>query len=217
MPCRVELIDLMGNDLRIVQAARVSYDQISKGPEKDEQLLRYLIKHGHWSPFEQPHMTFKIEAPLFVFRQLMRHRMANYNEVSARYTEVSEEFFMPDEWRMQSTVNKQGSTVEGLKRPKNLLDTIYAKGLNEAFKAYQALLAEGVAREQARMVLPVSMMSKVIMTIDLRNFFNVLNQRLHAGAQKEIQDVARMMMKLVEPYFPVTFRLMREEGRLHGS
>lgn len=212
---KVEIIDCMGSDARIVAAARVSYDQETKGEEADKKLLRYLIKHGHWSPFEQPHVTFKIEAPVFVWRQIMRHRMANYNEVSARYTVVKEEFFCPAEWRMQDDKNKQSS--QGLVSNQEILNIIYKEAVEKAWESYQGLLWWGVAREQARMVLPVSMMSKVMMTADLRSLLNIFKQRIHEGAQQETRDVAEKMLALVEERFPWTFEIFREEGLIGGN
>lgn len=214
----VELIDVLGNDMRVVEAARVSYDKITKGEEEDKKLLRYLLKHSHMSPFEQPHLTYRIDAPVFCWRQIMRHRMANYNEVSARYTVVKEEFYLPDEWRMQDTKNKQGSVPsQELITNKEILDTIYKDAVEKAWEAYNGLLWWGVAREQARMVLPLSMMSKVIMTVDLRSLFNIMRQRLHPGAQKETQDIVASMAALAEAKFPWTFEAAREVGIIGSS
>lgn len=213
----VELIDVMGNDMRVVEAARVSFNGKSKGEEADRKLIGYLLKHGHMSPFEQPHMTFRITAPVFVWRQLMRHRMANYNEVSARYTVVKEEFFMPAEWRMQDTKNKQSSTPsQELKTNESILQQIYKDSVEQSWQAYQTLLWWGVAREQARMVLPLSMMSTVVMTVDLRSLMNIFAQRLHPGAQQETQDVVRQMYTLVKPLFPWTLEEAERLG-MYGS
>lgn len=148
----------------------------------------------------------------------MRHRMANYNEVSARYTVVKEEFYLPSEWRMQDTENKQGSLSSSeLVSDKEILDSIYMDAVENAWDAYNDLLKRGVAREQARMVLPLSMMSKVIMTVDLRSLFNIMRQRLHPGAQKETQDIVGMMATLAEGEFPWTFEAAREVGGIIGS
>jgi thymidylate synthase (FAD) len=203
----IELIDHMGSDARIVAAARISYDSESKGEEADKKLIRYLLKHGHLSPFEQPHMTFRMKAPIFVLRQLMRHRMANWNEISLRYTEIPDEndYYIPETWRGTDVFNKQSSTGS-INRSHVWAATLdYKRGMEHAIEGYQYLLRVGVCREQARMVLPVSMYSKVMFTIDLRNLLNLLNQRDHDGAQWETREYAKAMRTLVEPLFPWTF------------
>jgi thymidylate synthase (FAD) len=211
----VELIDVMGSDARIVACARISYDHETKGEEADKKLIRFLLKHHHMSPFEQPHVTFRMKAPIFVLRQLMRHRMANWNEVSLRYVEFGdpqhddlEDFYVPLEWRGQDRINKQSSTgliSEYQSKPAFLQ---YDYSVRKAISSYKQLLEMGVCREQARMLLPVAVYSKVMFTIDLRNLLNLLNQRDHEGAQWETREFAKAMQKLVSEYFPWTFEAL---------
>jgi thymidylate synthase (FAD) len=203
----VEIIDVLGSDARIVAAARISYDNETKGEEADKKLINFLLTHNHMSPFEMPHITFRMKAPIFVLRQLMRHRMANWNEVSLRYTEIPDEddYYTPSTWRAQDKKNKQSSTGEIHELNKLGAFTVYEQHHEDAIRHYAYLLNIGVAREQARMVLPVSMYSKVMFTIDLRNLFNMLSQRDHEGAQWETREYAKAMKVLVSEYFPWTF------------
>lgn len=206
----IELIDVMGSDARIVACARISYDNETKGEEADKKLIRYLLKHHHMSPFEQPHVTFRMKAPIFVLRQLMRHRMANWNEVSARYTEVEDDYYVPAVWRGQSKINHQGSS--GTINPYNnaVATTAFGRAVYQSLESYRTLLNIGVSRELARAVLPVTMYSKVMFTIDLRNLLNLLAQRDHDGAQEETRLYAKAMRELVSGYFPWTFEALSD-------
>ena len=203
----VEVIDHMGSDARIVAAARISYDYETKGEEADKKLIQYLLKHGPLSPFEQPHVTFRMKAPIFVLRQLMRHRMANWNEVSLRYTEIPDEddYYTPNVWRGTDAFNKQSGTGRINKTHAYSATLDYERTQVRAIEHYRYLLNIGVCREQARMVLPLAVYSKVMFTIDLRNLLNLLNQRDHDGAQWETREYAKAMRTLVEPLFPWTF------------
>jgi thymidylate synthase (FAD) len=205
----VEVIDVMGSDARIVACARISYDNETKGEEADKKLIKYLLTHHHMSPFEQPHITFRMKAPIFVLRQLMRHRMANWNEVSARYTEVEDDYYVPLDWRKQSKVNHQGSdgVISGGWEAALCFEQMF-RATDQAISSYKTLLKYGVSREMARIVLPVNMYSKVMFTIDLRNLLNLLAQRDHDGAQWETREFAKAMKALVVPYFPWTFEAL---------
>lgn len=202
----VELLDVFGSDSRIVSAARVSYDGDSKGADADRKLLFYLYQHRHTSPFEQCNVTFRIQMPIFVMRQFVRHRTFRLNELSGRYTEYDELFFSPGigGWRKQNTTgNKQGSAGEV-----DLQDT--AQDIAQAtyitcFSAYEELLAFGVAKEQARMVLPQALYTKIVVNCDLHNLLNFFRLRLDSHAQGEIRDVADAMAQLVRGHFPWTF------------
>jgi thymidylate synthase (FAD) len=200
-------------DLEIVRNARTSYnaDWRSEPPlsdersSKDEKLIHYLYSHRHTTPFEAMVFTFEVQAPIFVFRQWHRHRTWSYNEVSARYTELPELFYVPesDQVREQSKLNKQG---RGEAYPIE-----YAEGFRhrlrrdceQAFKRYRAFLADGVARELARLVLPVNTYSRMFATVDLHNLFHFLELRLDSHAQYEIRVYAEALLKLVEPVVPV--------------
>jgi thymidylate synthase (FAD) len=202
----VRLVDHMGNDLSIVRAARVSYDadwRTGEDEGKDEKLIAYLMKNHHTSPFEAVTFTFEVKAPLFVFRQWHRHRTWSYNEVSARYSELPEEFYVPElsDITHQSTSNKQMRTSEQHDNAL-LMQSYMRKSMMDAFALYKELLAQGCPRELARGVLPTSTYSRMFATVDLHNLFHFLRLRLHEHAQKEIRVYAEAMLELVEPIVP---------------
>lgn len=194
----VELLDVMGSDARIVAAARISYDSETKGEERDRKLIAYLLAHQHWSPFEQAQVTYRIKAPIFVLRQLMRYRSGHWNEVSLRYTDKAEqlEMYVPTTWRSQDSKNKQSSVEGGV--DDTVATTTYQDALARVQDAYRMLLKEGVAREMARMILPVSTYSEVMLTIDVRNLLNLFHQRIHEGAQWETQQIAIAMRETLK-------------------
>jgi thymidylate synthase (FAD) len=214
----VSLVDYMPRenlDKSIVDAARVSYDPGSTThTSTDRGLIRYLMRHWHTTPFEMVDFKFHIKMPLFVARQHLRHRTASVNEVSARYSEVKDEFFVPDEFRQQAKVNRQGS--EGVvETNEDICDTV--KQHNEVcHKAYLDMINdEGVCREQARMILPQSMYTEFYWKINLHNLMHYLHLRMEGHAQKEIQDYAKMIYKIVKPLAPYTFEAF-EDFRVHA-
>lgn len=212
-------IDHYGCDERIVATARVSYNSGSKGVEKDKKLLHYLYKHRHTSPFEQCMITFNLKLPLFVQGQIVRHRTQKLNQVSARYTEMPDEFYIPDNWRKQDNKNKQGSIDEGNWNPQVDLrsteigetEPITATEKVEyvceyAYRVYQQLIQEGgIAREMARMVLPQNLYTEVRTTWDLHNLMHFLRLRMDSHAQWEVQEYARAMYEITKEKFPWTF------------
>lgn len=199
----VRYIDHLGTDLRIVEAARISYKSPSKGETQDKKLLQYLYKNRHTSPFEQCSITYNIKMPIFVMRQFVRHRTFRLNEWSARYSELSDEFYIPEKWRAADVKNKQASQVSDLDH-KAL--TKQVQQFNEtAYKTYRSLLDQGVARELARNVLPVSIFTEVYVNCDLHNLIHFLQLRDDAHAQWEIQEIARAMKSIAETLFPWTF------------
>lgn len=217
----VRYIDHLGSDTRIVEAARVSYDSPSKGPEADKKLLLYLYKNRHTSPFEQCSITFNIRMPIFIMRQFVRHRTFRLNEVSARYTELPDDFFYPEEWRKQNVVNKQGGEIqEEWKTSKNVSflasDGKSIKGLsknelytqmtksvyNHAYEIYEGLVVAGVAKELARIVLPVGIFTEIYVSCDVHNLMHFLRLRLHPHAQKEARDLAEAMFQIFADKFP---------------
>lgn len=210
----VRLVDHMGNDLSIIRAARVSYDadwRTGEDEGKDEKLIAYLMKNHHTSPFEAVTFTFEVKAPLFVFRQWHRHRTWSYNEVSARYSELPEEFYVPElsDITTQSTSNKQMRT--DAQHPQAVLMQSYMrKSMMDAFALYKELLAQGCPRELARSVLPTSTYSRMFATVDLHNLFHFLRLRLHEHAQKEIRVYAEAMLELVEPIVPYAVAAFKE-------
>lgn len=207
----VEYIDHYGSDQRIVEAARVSYNGHSKGNEKDKKLLFYLYKNRHTSPLEQCSLTFKIKLPIFVMRQLVRHRTAKLNEISARYTELKDDFYIPSNWRRQDEKNKQGSVENGefnpyVFDPVGQIDeecsTLFRWSCEYAYKVYQNMIEAGVAREMARMILPVNIYTECYWTIDLHNLLHFIRLREDSHAQSEIQEYARAMKEITQKHFP---------------
>lgn len=220
----IKLVDYMGGDNSIVKSARISHDNIDLAgadKERDDKLINYLYAHGHNTPSESTVFTFYVKLPIFVARQWMRHRTQSYNEVSARYTELPAEFYIPegDNIGKQHSTNKQmrdheTRTEEEIKYIRDLM----IKQNTESFKAYHFLLNSGVPRELARSVLPVSTYTKMFTTVNLHNLFGFLWERMHDHAQYEIRVYANAMFDLVQPVVPVAadaFRLkMIEASRI---
>lgn len=210
----VRLVDHMGGDLSVVRAARVSYDAAPRAGEdegSDARLINYLWKNRHTSPFEAVQFTFEVKAPIFVFRQWHRHRTWSYNEVSARYTELPEEFYVPEvnQITTQATDNKQMRTDEI--HPEGELFQSVMKSENErAFISYQYLLKEGCPRELARSVLPVATYTHMFASVNLLNLLKFLNLRTHEHAQYEIRVYAEAMLKLIEPVAPACIKAWKE-------
>jgi len=202
----VRLVDHMGGDLSIVRAARVSYDaDWREGDEKsDAKLINYLMKNHHTSPFEAVTLTFEVKAPIFVFRQWHRHRTWSYNEISARYTELDEGYYVPalDQITTQSTSNKQMRTNE--QHPDaQVIATQIDIACGVSFGVYKQLIEKGVPRELARSVLPVAAYSRMFASVDLHNLFNFLRLRTHEHAQYEIRVYADAMLELAKTVAPV--------------
>jgi thymidylate synthase (FAD) len=207
----VRLVDCMPRenlDSSIVQAARVSYAEGTKTSRSDEGLIRYLLRHWHTTPFEMVDFKFHIKMPIFVARQHLRHRTASVNEMSARYSVVPDEYFIPEEYRMQSRVNKQGS--EGVLDLEQSLKESPAKSCSEAFGVYQKLLDSGCCRELARCHLPQSTYTEFYWKINLHNLMHYLQLRMEDGAQKEIRDYANAIYDLVAPLAPLTMKAFRD-------
>jgi thymidylate synthase (FAD) len=208
----VRLVDSMGSDLSIVRAARVSYDAAWRAGEdegSDARLIRYLWKNKHTTPFESVELQFEVKAPIFVLRQWHRHRVWSFNELSARYRELPEEFYVPDPSQIgaQSPNNKQGRLIEQRGDEPCRMREIecgqarYAMEL--AFETYRELLDAGWPRELARSVLPVATYSHMFAKVDLRNLFGFLDLRADSHAQFEIRVYAEAMLELVRPIAPV--------------
>lgn len=204
----VRLVDYFGGDLRIVQAARISYAKGAKDddPDGNRKLIDYLMRNRHTSPFEQVVLTFHLKLPIFVMRQLVRHRTARLNEMSGRYTELPEECFVPDpdSIRGQDTKNKQGRTESVVNDAAALHDKIdFAE--QDAFTTYSDLLEAGVARELARIVTPVATYTQCYWQIDLHNLFHFLSLRLDPHAQAEIRVYAEQMARCAQAVAPMAF------------
>jgi thymidylate synthase (FAD) len=208
----VRLVDSMGSDLSISRAARVSYDADWRAGEdegSDAKLIRYLWKNYHTTPFEAVTFTFEIKAPIFVFRQWHRHRTWSYNELSARYKELPEEFYLPEPGVIgtQAVKNKQGRdlgemTVAEIGQ-REFQRNIARHAMFKAFEAYRVLLSDGWPRELARSVLPVATYSHMFATVDLLNLMKFLTLRCDGHAQYEIRVYADAMRDLARTVVPV--------------
>lgn len=215
----VRYVDHLGSDQRIVEAARISYHSPSKGEEQDRKLLHYLYRNRHTSPFEQCSITFNIKFPIFLMRQFVRHRTFRLNEWSGRYSELADEFFVPtDGWRTPDPNNKQGSVggfdpvVSDIADLSVTLTEAYRLQLQSAYGFYQRMLKLGVAKEMARMILPVSIYTEIYVNCDLHNLIHFLRLRCDPHAQKEIQDVANAMKQIAAELFPWTFSAVERYG-----
>lgn len=215
----VRLVDSMGGDLSIVRAARVSYDAAWRAGDDqggDAKLIRYLWRNAHTTPFEAVTLMFEVHAPIFVFRQWHRHRTWSFNELSARYRELPEEFYLPaaDQIGVQSASSKQARNLEAEFDEDARADQRNAarRSCEDAFAVYRMLLAEGWPRELARSVLPVSTYSTMFATVNLLNLLKFLTLRTHAHAQHEIRVYADAMIELVRPIVPTALAAW-EEGR----
>ena len=205
---KVEMIDKMGTDLSVVNAARVSYAKI-KGQfeDKDTKLISFLAKHGHWSPFAHASLSFRIRAPIFVARQLVKHQVGlSWNEVSRRYVSYEPELYNIDEWRGKPLNSKQGSS--GTIELSDLAKLTYSKMMEGCKILYDQLLSEGVAPEQARAVLPQSMMTEWIWSGTLYAFARVCNLRCKPDVQKETREVADKISYHCEQYFPISWKYL---------
>lgn len=230
--CKVELIDSMGSDLSVVNAARVSFDKASDWDtgkfgcqqnlkESDQKLIDYLAKHGHWSPFTHCFANFRISAPIFVARQLAKHQVGlSWNEVSRRYVDSEPEFYFPQYWRKRAENVKQGSSNEPVELNKIVTGSIIEPGdftaedeihlmISNMLWSYNKLLEYGVAPEQARMILPQNTMTSWIWSGSLYAFARVCKQRLDSHAQQETAEVVYEIDKLIQPLFPHSWEALK--------
>ena len=203
----VAYVDHMGNDVRAAEAARVSFANSDFGgeelSERDKHLIAFLARENHTSPFEHSVLSVRIKCPLFVRSQIMRHRTFSYNEVSRRYTSENIEFFEFEGLRTQAEKNLQCSTQSLVPSSKGLLEAMSSHSV-ASLDLYNRLLESGVAREQARSVLPQSLMTSFIMTGNLLNWIKFLRLRLDEHAQPECRDVAVRVRGILTEYFPHT-------------
>ena len=218
----VELVDHLGSDLSVVNSARVSFGVHKELlEEKDEKLIKYLIKHRHTSTLEHCVITFRFKVPLFIRSQHHRHRTWSYNEISRRYTDINLEFYEPKEFRTQHKSNRQASNSDKCSNPLVVYGSDnwgwsgYAAELVEkhhksCVEFYEALLRAGVCREQARGVLPQNLYTEYYGTVNLNNLFKFIDLRDHEGAQWEIQCVATACLKIAEGLYPKTVQAYRE-------
>ena len=204
-----EISDWMGSDAGIVNAARVSFGKhINAMSEGDERLIKYLAKHNHWSPFGHASLQFKIKAPVFVARQLVKHQVGLvWNEISRRYVDTEVEFYEVDKWRGKPIDKKQGS--DGEIEEQGLCGHLSNVASFHALNSYQKLLDAGVAPEQARMILPQSMMTEWYWSGTLYAFARVCNLRCASDAQYETRIVANLINKECSKLFPISWTELR--------
>lgn len=214
--------DRMGTDADIAAGARTSYGSaLSKGEEADKKLINYLYKNKHTSPFELVKIKFQVKMPIFVMRQWVRHRMQNLNEVSARYSVLSNEFYIPEVWRTQDTKNRQGSVksvdlsmiedpnYEFKRSPVNML----IDHCKTSYDLYEAYLKAGIAREMARIVLSLNIYTEIICTWDLKNLLHFIALRDDGHAQSEIQEYAKAIKSILKELFPWTMEVYEENKK----
>ena len=212
---KVELVQSMGEDITVVNSARVSFGvQKENLDEKDKKLINYLVKHRHTSTLEHNIATFRIKVPLFVRSQHHRHRTWSYNEISRRYTDVGLQFYTPSSYRTQHNSNRQASNVDEKINPQ--MDS-YPLGLESrlcnnavehhtqlSVKLFEDMIKKGVAREQARMILPQNLYTEYYATANLNNILKFIDLRTHEGAQWEIQMLANKMLEIISDLWPIT-------------
>jgi thymidylate synthase (FAD) len=218
----VRVIDYMGDDAAICQAARVSYGKGTKSVQNDEGLIRYLMRHWHSTPFEMCEIKLHVKLPVFVARQWIRHRTANVNEYSARYSILDREFYIParDHLAAQSTVNNQGrGDVLADQEAAQVLEILKADS-TRAYDNYERMISDdgqdGLARELARMNLPANIYTQWYWKIDLHNLLHFLRLRADPHAQYEIRVYADIMCEIVKAWVPATYRAF-EDYRLGGA
>lgn len=206
VPMNVELLDHMGSDLDVVNAARVSFNKESYFLQpRDENLIRYLAKNGHWTPFSHCFMKFRIKMPIFVARQLVRHTIGvTINEVSRRYVSTPPEYYRVDLWREKAEHKKQGSKETGVENQQACYD-ISDMLTHSADEAYDLLLRQGVCPEQARMVLPLNTMTEWIYSGSLYAFARIVNLRVHPHAQYEVSIIGQRFSSYAKVLFPVSW------------
>jgi thymidylate synthase (FAD) len=208
---RVDLLEVMGNDLTVVNAARVSFSKESTAmTEADGKLIRYLAKHKHVTPFFHPQVRFRIKMPIFVAREWYRHQIGfARNEVSRRYVDFEPEVYAPTELRARDPKLKQGSKAESVENNEQVAEAMKLS-LYAAVSSYNALLEDNVAPEVARMVLPQSMYTEFIETGSLAAYARLCQLRLDPTAQKEIQQYAEAVSELLKERFPVSWAALME-------
>lgn len=209
----VRLVDVMGEDSSICQSARVSYGKGTKTVREDRTLIRYLMRHLHTSPFEMVEVKFHIRLPIFIARQWIRHRTANVNEYSGRYSEMTDEFYLPDitQIRKQSNINKQARSEEELDYSVSE-SIVYNMQTSQtaSYAEYKSYVEQGVAREIARINLPLSAYTEWYWKIDLHNLFHFLRLRMDSHAQFEIRVYAETIAEIIKQIFPMSYEAFED-------
>jgi len=207
---KVDYIQHCGSDLSVVNAARVSFDKESdfisdnQLADKDKKLIKYLSDHDHTSPFNHAFLTVRVKAPIFVARQLVKHKFMPWNEISRRYVDSPPEFYNPSPLRQRAEDKKQGSSSDTVEYSLN-------PAYQYAYQCYTNMLADGVCPEQARMVLPQSMYTSYYVTGSLSAFARAYKLRIDKHAQKEIQELAESWNNIIKDLFPVSWKALINE------
>lgn len=209
----VRLVDYMGGDQRVVQSARVSYGEGTKSVRQDQGLIHYLMKHHHTSPFEQVILTFHAKMPIFVARQWVRHRTARLNEISGRYSVMRDEFYVPspETLKLQSANNKQARDEDSIPFDQAIqLVQQIEEDQNVLYEHYQNMIDQELAREVARINLPLSLYTEWYWQIDLHNLLHFIRLRLDAHAQYEIRVYAEALAKCAKAVAPYSYEAFEE-------
>jgi thymidylate synthase (FAD) len=210
----VEVIDVLGSDLTVVNAARVSFGKRkTELDEADKKLIRYLAKHNHWTPFGQPQIQFRLKMDIATARQFMRHNIGIvYNEKSGRYCEMGDaEMYLPLEFRQQAVSNRQASTDEIVEDTHGRLTDAVSAHYENSLALYKRLRHEGVCKEQARLVLPVATFTEIYCTMSLAALARIINLRDKPDAQYEIRQYAQAMRELAMNYFPISLEALTND------
>lgn len=215
---KVNLVQAVGGDASVVSSARASYNKDWSNiiAEGDDKLINYLMKHKHGTPFEHNLFTFEVHAPIFVAREWFRHRIGSFNEVSGRFAELKPDFYYPNHFRVPNPKNKQGSVEheDGYQWAEWCyvqMDRL-AKHSRMCYDLYQQMLGDGVAREQARMVLPLNIYTDFVWSVNARSLMNFLSLRRADNAQKEIRDYTPALEQFFQNEMPITYRAWRDNG-----
>lgn len=202
-----------GSDLTVVNSARVSFDKESSSlSDKDEKLIHYLAEHKHTSPFGHAFATFKVDAPVFVARQLVKHKFLRWNEVSRRYVDYEPDIYSPEHWRKRPENKKQGSGEAFDSDTHNFLQREYVDAMDRLLNMYDFMLKHGVAPEQARMMLPQSMMTSWWWSGSLDAFADMCKLRLGPDSQAETREVAIQIAEYMTDLFPVSWKALMENA-----
>ena len=213
----VEYIDHMGSDVNVVNAARVSFAKEVEefNIEKDTKLINYLAKHNHWSPLAHTSVSIRIKAPIFMARQFVKHQIGLvWNEESRRYIDEEPEFYKPKEWRERPSNVKQGSGSSLEFEGSEWIEESFLSLTDEILGVYRSMIGDGVAPEQARMILPQSTMTNWIWTGSLVAFARIVKLRTEEHAQLEAQELAQKIAEVVEPLYPVSWKALMEHMKV---
>jgi thymidylate synthase (FAD) len=213
---KVKLIDTFGSDLTVVNCARVSFNRISEElNERDEKLIKYLLKHEHTSPFRHCFLQWRIEAPIFILRQWQKHQVGcSWNEMSRRYVDTPPEVYCFDQWHSRPHKSiKQGAGSALNEDEQVICSRLYERAVSKSLEVYDDLLAMGVAPEQARAVLPQGMITSCVWSASLQSALHFVKLRLSHDAQSEIREYAQLIAEDIKTHYPITFEAFMESDK----